>query len=120
MSAEDSGDGLCHLGCINKGKVPAPLDVKPIPAPQQCGKKHSMVESTGDSDKTACCAVAPPSHRVVVKSPPEAHCPKKCLYISEDGQATEPVLSEEQDIGALKGMWVSRGKLQVKAPLAVQ
>ncbi|KAI9442068.1 hypothetical protein BJY52DRAFT_1194840 [Lactarius psammicola] len=53
MSVEDSGDGLHHLGCINKGKAPALPDVEPIPALQQRGKKRSAVESTGDSDKTA-------------------------------------------------------------------
>ncbi|KAI9436408.1 hypothetical protein BJY52DRAFT_1197090 [Lactarius psammicola] len=121
MSAEDSGDGLHRLGRINKGKAPAPLDVEPVPAPQQHGKKCSVVESTGDSNKTACCAVAPPSRRVVVKSPPEARRLKQCLCIGEDGQAAEPVLSEEQDSGAPEGVWVSRGetgwgsvKLQVK------
>ncbi|KAI9437878.1 hypothetical protein BJY52DRAFT_1229991 [Lactarius psammicola] len=110
MSAEDSGDGLRHSGRINKGKAPAPPDVEPIPALQQCGKKRSAVESTGNSDKTARRTVAPPSHRVVVKSPPEAHHPKQRLRIGEDGQATELVLSEEQDTGALEGMWVGRGK----------
>ncbi|KAI9450745.1 hypothetical protein BJY52DRAFT_1227034 [Lactarius psammicola] len=99
MSAEDSGDGLHHLGRINKGKAPAPPDVEPIPALQQRGKKCSAVESTGNSDKTARRAVVPPSCRVVVKSPPKAH-----------RQAAEPVLSKEQDTGAPEGVWVGRGE----------
>ncbi|KAI9443673.1 hypothetical protein BJY52DRAFT_1229030 [Lactarius psammicola] len=110
MSAEDSGDGLRRSGHINKGKAPAPPDVEPVPALQQHGKKRSAVESTGDSDKTARCAVVPPSRRVVVKLPPEARCPKQCLCIGEDGQAAELVLSEEQDTGAPEGVWVGRGK----------
>ncbi|KAI9429805.1 hypothetical protein BJY52DRAFT_1232536 [Lactarius psammicola] len=88
MSVEDSGDGLRCSGRINKGK--------------QRGKKRSVAESTGDTDKTARCAVAPPSRR--------ARCPKQRLRIGEDGQATELVLSEEQDTGALEGIWVSRGE----------
>ncbi|KAI9444448.1 hypothetical protein BJY52DRAFT_1228839 [Lactarius psammicola] len=112
MSVKDSGDGLHCLGRINKGKVPAPPDMEPIPAPQQHCKKHSTVKSTGDSDKTAHHIVAPPSHRVVVKSPPEARCSKQCLCIGKDGQATEPILSKEQDTGAPEGIWVSRGKDQ--------
>ncbi|KAI9442071.1 hypothetical protein BJY52DRAFT_1194814 [Lactarius psammicola] len=106
----NSGDGLRHSGRINKGKAPAPPDVEPVPALQQRGKKCSTVESTGDSDKTARRAVAPPSRRVVVKSPPEAHRPKQRLRIGEDGQAAEPVLSEEQDTGAPEGVWVGRGE----------
>ncbi|KAI9428636.1 hypothetical protein BJY52DRAFT_1200858 [Lactarius psammicola] len=112
MSAEDSGDGLRRSGRINKGKAPALPDVEPIPALQQRGKKHSTVESTGDSDKTACHAVVPPSRRVVVKSPPEARHPKQRLHIGEDSQATELVLSEEQDTGAPEGVWVGRGEDQ--------
>ncbi|KAI9441098.1 hypothetical protein BJY52DRAFT_1229420 [Lactarius psammicola] len=110
MSAEDSGDGLRRSGRINKGKAPAPPDVEPVPALQQRGKKRSAVESTGDSDKTARRAVVPPSRRVVVKSPPEARRPKQRLRIGEDGQAAEPVLSEEQDTGAPEGVWVGRGE----------
>ncbi|KAI9430579.1 hypothetical protein BJY52DRAFT_1232390 [Lactarius psammicola] len=112
MSVEDSGDGLRRSGRINKGKAPAPPDVEPIPALQQHGKKRSVVESTGDSNKTARRAVMPPSRRVVVKSPPEACRPKQCLHIGEDGQATELVLSEEQDTGAPEGVWVGRGEDQ--------
>jgi len=85
--------------------------VEPVPALQQRGKKRSAAESTGDSDKTARCAVAPPSRRVVVKSPPEARRPKQRLRIGEDGQAAEPVLSEEQDTGAPEGVWVGRGEV---------
>ncbi|KAI9451162.1 hypothetical protein BJY52DRAFT_1226782 [Lactarius psammicola] len=110
MSAEDSGDGLRRSGRINKGKAPAPPDVEPVPALQQRGKKRSAAESTGDSDKTARRAVAPPSRRVVVKSPPEARRPKQRIRIGEDGQAAEPVLSEEQDTGAPEGVWVGRGE----------
>ncbi|KAI9437074.1 hypothetical protein BJY52DRAFT_1230250 [Lactarius psammicola] len=117
MSVEDSGDGLCRSGRINKGKAPAPPDVEPIPALQQRGKKCSVAESTGDSDKTTCHAVAPPSCRVVVKSPPEAHRPKQHIRIGEDGQAAEPVLSEEQDTGALEGVWVGRGEMFTKDPI---
>ncbi|KAI9449196.1 hypothetical protein BJY52DRAFT_1192781 [Lactarius psammicola] len=115
MYVEDSGDGLHRSGRINKGKAPAPSDVEPVPAlhvmlTRQRGKKRSVVESTGDSDKTVRCAVAPPSRRVVVKSPPEAHHPKQRIRIGEDGQATEPVLSKEQDTGAPEGVWVGRGE----------
>ncbi|KAI9431751.1 hypothetical protein BJY52DRAFT_1232046 [Lactarius psammicola] len=110
MSAEDSGDGLRRSGRINKGKAPAPPDMEPAHAPQQRGKKRSAAESTGDTVKTARRAVAPPSRRVVVKSPPEARRPKQRLRIGEDGQAAELVLSEEQDTGAPEGMWVGRGE----------
>ncbi|KAI9450311.1 hypothetical protein BJY52DRAFT_1227283 [Lactarius psammicola] len=116
MSAEDSGDGLHCSGRINKGKVPAPPDMEPAHAPQQRGKKRSAVESTGDTVKTVCRTVAPPSHRVVIKSPPEARCPKQRLRIREDGQAAELVLSEEQDTGALEGMWVGRGEWGATKP----
>ena len=103
--------GLRRSGRINKGKAPAPPDVEPVPAPQQRGRKRSAVESTGDTDKTVRRTVAPPSRRVVVKSPPEARRPKQRLRIGEDGQAAELVLSEEQDTGAPEGVWVGRGEV---------
>ncbi|KAI9428507.1 hypothetical protein BJY52DRAFT_1200917, partial [Lactarius psammicola] len=112
MSVEDSRDGLRHSGHINKGKAPAPPDVEPVPALQQRGKKRSAAESTGDSDKTTRHTVAPPSCRVVVKSPPETRHPKQRIRIREDRQATELVLSEEQDTGAPEGVWVGRGEDQ--------
>ncbi|KAI9437100.1 hypothetical protein BJY52DRAFT_1230224 [Lactarius psammicola] len=100
LGAHQQGQGTCSAGC---GAC--------FCSTAAC-KKHSTVESTGDSDKTASHAVAPTSHRVVVKSPPEAHHPKQHLHISEDSQATKPVLFKEQDSGASEGLWVSRGKDQ--------